>query len=170
SASPLLGPFTVMSLLALFVVLFHPAGRSLLRLDRVEPIDRPLALLYLVGAGPLLVYAGLETAKQLGPVDEHVAFVHFGGMAAGGLFIVLMGALAVLRERDRRYATWSTGLIAVFLGLVSVRYPASESSLGVIGGVLLVLWAVPFVAVILSRRRGAPELRQPIDEPAPEST
>jgi hypothetical protein len=119
---------------------------------------------------PLVFYSGFETAKQLGPVDEHTVFVHFGGMAVGGLFIFLMGALAVLRSSDWRFATVSTGLVAAFLGLVSVRYPASESSLGVAFGLLLVLWALAFVTGVFYRRRGEAERVALLDETVAEST
>lgn len=146
-------PMVVMSSLALLVVLLHPAGRSLARFDRIETIDKRLVGVYVLAAIPLLVYAGLEVAKQLGPVDEHVVIVHYGGMAVGAFYIVLMGALAVARVRDWRYATWSTGSVAAFIGLVSVVYPTVESSVGVIGGSLLVLWAVAFVAGVEYTRR-----------------
>lgn len=154
SGSFLFRPFVIMSILALLAVVLHPAGRSLAQFDRVETVDWRLAVLYVLGAVPLLVYAGFEAAKQLGPVDEHVVFVHYGGMAVGGLFIILMGALAILRTRDWRFATWSTGLVAAFIGLVSIAYPAVESSVGMAGGSLLLLWAVAFVASVEYVRRG----------------
>lgn len=154
SDAVLLVPFLIMSVLALLVLVLHPAGGSLARFDRFDPIDRRLVAVYAVGAVGLLVYAGIELAKQLGSVDEHVVFVHFGGMAIGAILVVLMGALAVFRRRDWRFAAWSAGLIAAFVGLVSVVYPAGESSLGTIAGGLLAIWAVTFVAGVEHVRQG----------------
>jgi len=128
--------FAVMSLLALAAFLLHPAGRSVVRFDRVASVDRRVTGLLVVAAVPLLAYAGVELSKQLGPVNEHVVFVHYGGMASAALYVVLMGALAIFRQRDWRFATWSADLIAAFVGLASIAYPASASSLGLVGGEL----------------------------------
>jgi hypothetical protein len=65
-----------------------------------------------------------------------------------------MGTLAVFRERDWRFAGWSAGLTAAYLGVVSLAYPAIESSLGSVGGGLLLAWAVAFVAGVEYVRRG----------------
>jgi hypothetical protein len=160
--------FAIMSLLAVAACLLHPAGRSAVRFDRVASVDRRVTGLLVVAAVPLLVYAGVELSKQLGPVNEHVVFVHYGGMANAALYVVLMGALAVFRQRDWRFATWSAGLIAAFVGLASIAYPASASSLGLVGGGLLVLWAVAFVAVIEFVRRTSVEVPKSRDETVPE--
>jgi uncharacterized membrane-anchored protein YitT (DUF2179 family) len=160
--------FAIMSLLAVAAFLLHPAGRSAVRFDRVASVDRRVTGLLVVAAVPLLVYAGVELSKQLGPVNEHVVFVHYGGMANAALYVLLMGALAVFRQRDWRFATWSAGLIAAFVGLASIAYPASVSSLGLVGGGLLVIWAVAFVAVIEYVRRTSEEVPKTRDEPVPE--
>jgi membrane-bound metal-dependent hydrolase YbcI (DUF457 family) len=152
--------FAVASGLALAAVVLHPAGRSVVQFDRVASADRRAAALLTVAAVPLVAYAGLELARQLGPVDDHVLFVHYGAMANAALFVVLMGGLAVVRRRDWRFAAWSAGLIAAFLGLASVAYPASDSSLGTVGGALLALWAVAFVAAVEAARR------TPAEDPA----
>lgn len=156
--------FATMSALAIVALLLHPAGRSLGGFDRVESVDRRVAGLFAIGAIPLLLYAALELAKQVGPVDEHVVFVHYGAMTNAALLVVLMGALAVVRRRDWRFAAWSAGLIAAFVGLASIAYPASPSSLGLIGGGLLVLWAVAFVASVEYVRRGEAEETGAVDE------
>lgn len=156
--------FVIGSTLALLALLLHPAGRSLVRFDRVDSVDRRIAALLAVGAIPLLGYAGLELVKQFGPVDDHVLFVHFGGMAIAAVYVALMGTLAVVRERDWRFAAWSAGLIAAFVGLASVVFPGVESSLGIVGGVLLFLWAVAFVAGVEYSRRSDPSEGESMDE------
>jgi hypothetical protein len=146
SDSPLVMAYAIVSILALVVVGLHPAGRSLVQFDRVESVDRRLAGLFTIGAIPLLIYAGSEVLMQLGQVDEHGLFVHYGAMAIAAFLVVFMGAMAVFRQRDRRFATWFAGLMAAYIGAASVAYPTNPSSLGLVGGALLFLWAVAFVA------------------------
>lgn len=143
----------IFGVLGLVALVLHPAGRSLFTFDRVESVDRRVAGLLAVGAIPLLVYSGLELSKQLGPVGDHALFVHYGTMALAAFYVVLMGTLAVFRERDWRFAAWSAGLTAAYLGVLSLASPAIESSLGLIGGTLLVLWAIAFVASVEYVRR-----------------
>jgi hypothetical protein len=153
SDSPLVMAYAIVSVLALAVVGLHPAGRSLVEFDRVDTVDRRLAGLFAVGAVPLLIYAALEVSKQLGPVDEHGVFVHYGAMAIAAFLVVFMGAMAVFRQRDRRFATWFAGLMAAYIGLASVAYPTNPSSVGLVWGVLLFIWAVAFVAAAEYVRR-----------------
>lgn len=153
ASSELLPGFVIMSVLALLAVALHPAGRSVFRLDRVDSVDRRLAALFAIGAVPLLVYGGLELNKQVSLADEHTLFVHYGAMALAALLVITMGALAVVRRRDWRFAAWNAGLMAAIVGVFSIGFPAVPSSLGVIGGALLVLWAVAFVAAVEAVRR-----------------
>lgn len=146
--------FAVSAVLALLVLVLHPAGRDLLRFDRARSIDRRALGLFVVGAIPLLVYAGLEVGKQLARGDDHALFVHYGAMAIVAGLVVLLGALALLRERDWRFAAVGTGLLAAYLGVVSVAFPASESSLGVVGGLLLLGWTIAFVVSVGVSHRG----------------
>lgn len=165
--SPLFVGFAISSALAIALVLLHPAGRSLLRLDRVERIDRLVAAVYAVGALPMLAYGLLEFGKQVGPVDEHALFVHYGAMGIAGVLIAVMGGLAVLRRRDWRYAVASAGVIAAFVGLVSIFYPTFESSLGVVGGSLLIVWAAAFVGSVTYTRRGGRVIPEVVEESTP---
>lgn len=153
----LLTGFAIGSVVALAALALHPAGRSLVRFDRVDSVDWRLVGLFALGGVSLLVYAGLELVKQLGPVDEHVLFVHFGAMAIAAFLVVLMGALAVFRQRDWRFAAWFAGVLAAFIGLVSIAYPSMPSSLGIVGGILLLLWAVAYVAGVEYVRRDLAE-------------
>lgn len=161
--------FSVMSALAVLALLLHPAGRSLVRFDRVESVDRRVAGLFVVGAISLLIYGALELIRQLGPVDEHVVFVHYGAMTNAAFLVVIMSALAVFRQRDWRVAAWISGLLAAFVGLTSVAYPVAESSLGPVSGGLLLLWAISFVASVEYVRRNELDEARTADEPVVES-
>lgn len=98
--SPVLMLGAIFGILGLVAPSLYPAGRSLFTFDRVETVDRRLVGLFAIGAIPLVVYGGLELARQLGPVTDHTLFVHYGMMGVAAFFVVLMGALAVLRKCD----------------------------------------------------------------------
>lgn len=156
--SPILMLPAIFGTLSLLALVLHPAGRDLLRFDRVERISRPLAGLLVVAAVPLLVYAGGQALQQLTVADEHAMFAHYGGMAVASVYVVLMGALAVLRERDWRFAAWTAGLVAALVGAASIAFGV-ESSVGPLWGGLLVVWAVVFVLGVEYERRGVREER-----------
>lgn len=158
AASPILMLPLVFGALGLAALILHPAGRDLLRFDRVESISRPLAVLLVVAAVPLLVYAGGQALQQVTVADEHALFAHYGGMAVASVYVVVMGALAVLRERDWRFAAWTAGLTAALVGTTGIAF-AVESSVGPLWGGLLVVWAVVFVVGIEYERRGARDER-----------
>lgn len=144
-SSPLLMLPVIFGTLALLALSVHPAGRGLLRFDRVDQVPRPLAVLLVIAAVPLLSYAGGQALLQLTVTDEHAFFAHYGGMAIAATYVVLMGALALLRRRDFRFAAWSAGLVAVIIGAASITFSVA-SSVGVGWGALLIVWAIVFVA------------------------
>lgn len=150
--SPILMLPVVFGTLSLVVFALHPAGRDLFRFDRVEHVDRALAGLLVVAAIPLLAYAGNQMALQFAVTDEHSLFGHFGGMAIASVYVVLMGALAIVRRRDWRFAAYSAGLVAVVVGAASILF-AVESSVGPLWGTLSVLFGVVFVAAVEYVRR-----------------
>lgn len=156
-------PITMLPLifcgLGVVLVALHPAGRSLFRLDRVERPNRLLVGLAVVAAIPLLVFAGDQVLRQATLADDHVLFAHYGAMAAASVYVVVMAALAAVRERDWRFAAWSAGAVAALLGLTSLAFTV-ESSVGPLWGALAVAWAVAFVAVTEYSRR-------PVVEPLP---
>jgi hypothetical protein len=161
--SPILMLPLIFGTLGLVALVLHPARRGLFRFDRVEDPSRLLGALLVVAAVPLLVYAGDQLVRQLTLADEHVLFVHYGGMAVASMFVVVMGALAILRERDWRFAAWSAGLVALVLGATSILFTV-ESSAGLLWGALAVVWAVAFVGAAEYIRRSSTE-RESFDQP-----
>lgn len=139
--------------IGLVVAALHPAGRSLVRIDRAGPANRTLGGLLVLGAIPLALYAGDQLVSQYAFGDEHAAFVHYGGMATVAGFVLVMGALATIRARDRRYAAWNAGGLAAYLGLAATVYPDQQSSAGVLWGILAILWGVAFVVAFEYTRR-----------------
>lgn len=157
--------FTVVGVV---VLALHPAGRSLLDVRRVRQIDRVAAGLVVAAVVPLLFYAGDQLTKQYTVTDDHAALVHYGGMSLIAAFIVVMGALAVLRRRDWRFAAWSAGVLSIYLGASSVLLPGLSSSVGPLWGGLAALWGLAFIATVeLGRDDGFVRVDSTIDIDAP---
>lgn len=145
TGSPIAMMPIVFGAVGLLVVALHPTGRSLLDVGG-DLTGRPvLGGLLVAAAIPLAVYAGVQGAKQYTLADPHVAFVHYGAMAVFAGVVLAMGLLATVRDRDRRFAAWSAGGLAAYLGITAVVYPGQPSSPGLIWGTLAILWGLAFV-------------------------
>lgn len=159
------------SVVALVVILLHPAGRSVLHVRRVQEVDRLSAGLVVAALIPLAVYAVDQLAKQYTVADDHTVLVHYGGMALIALFIPLMGSLGVIRQRDWRFAAWSAAALAVYLGASSIAFPELASSAGPIWGGLGVAWGITFIAAVeTARHEGYVRVESSIDIDAPIET
>ena len=154
--SPILMLPLIFGTLGLVALVLHPAGRDLLRFDRVETPSRVLVGLLAVAAVPLLMYAGDQLVRQFTVADEHALFVHYGAMTVASVYVIVMGVLAVVRERDWRFAAWSAGIVALLVGVASILFTV-ESSAGVLWGALAVLWGVVFVGAVEYTRRATTE-------------
>lgn len=150
--SPIVMLGAIFGVVGLIALALHPAGRSVFTFDRVETLDRRLLGLYAVGAVAFVIYGVVELAKQFGTADDHTLFVHFGAMAIAATYVVVMGALAITRERDWEFAAWSAGLVAIVIGAASILF-AVESSVGPVWGALAVLFGVGFIAAVEYVRR-----------------
>lgn len=146
TGSPIAMLPVVFTALGFVVLALHPAGRSVLQLEPVTPVDRGLLGLVALAAIPLTVYAVTEFSRQYAVADEHAAFVHYGAMALVSAMIVVFGLLATVRRRDWRFAAWAAGGLAVYLGASSFTFPSYASSAGPFWGGLAVAWGVGFVA------------------------
>lgn len=154
SNSPIAMMPILFGVVGLVVVVLHPAGRSLVGFTRDVRGNRALGGLLAVAALPLLAYAGDQLVSQYTVADDHATFVHYGGMAVVAGFILVMGLLAAVRSRDRRFAAWSAGVAAGYLGLAAVLYPGQPSSPGVLWGTLAIVWSGAFI-VAFELTRGA---------------
>lgn len=144
----------ILAAVSLVPLALHPAGRSVLRFDRVASPNRLLVGLYAVGAIFLVVYGGQELVKQFTLTGEDVLRGHYGDLAIAAFLVTLLGGLAVFRRRDWRFATWAAGFVALYLGVSSAVFPDASSSLGLVGGVLVAAWAIAFVAMAERVRGG----------------
>lgn len=151
TGSPIAMMPILFGIIGLVVVALHPAGRTLLAVRREGAVDKFLLGLLAVAAVPLLVFAADQLLAQYTVADEHAVFVHYGAMAVVAGMILIMGGLAIVRTRDRRFAAWSAGLLAAYVGLVSVLYPDQPSSVGVLWGALAILWGGAFLVAFEMR-------------------
>jgi hypothetical protein len=96
---------------------------------------------------PLLLYAvaqiGLQRAAV--PPDAHAEVGHWLLMGAYAITILFLGLVSATRPSGWRVPAWSTGLLAVFMGLLSALHPGQPSSVGVIWGLLAIIWGVLFI-------------------------
>lgn len=148
TGSPIAMMPVLFTIIGLVVVALHPTGRGLIRLDRVQSVDLLAAGLVGAAAVPLFGYAYSQLTMQYTIADEHAALVHYGGMALIAVLILVMGSLAVLRESDWRFAAWTAGLLAFYLGASSLAFPNYVSSAGSLWGGMAIIWGLVFVAAV----------------------
>lgn len=137
------------------VAAFHPSRDRLRDGLRVDRLSRPLAVLAVVAAIPLLAYAANQlslqrTAVPPGATDafaEHVLDFHFGDMAVAAVLILALALVASLRPVGWLLPATTAGFLAIVLGLASVLFPGLASSVGVLWGGVAIVWGLAFVAV-----------------------
>lgn len=78
----------------------------------------------------------------------------------------MWGGLAISRRRDWRFAAWVAGFLAFYLGVSSAVFPNASSSLGLVGGALVAIWAFTFVAMTERVRGGQLDTSDTIEESA----
>ena len=139
----------VVAAITLLPLVLHPAGRSVLRFERVALPNRLLVGLFAGGAIVLIVYGGQELEKQFTRTGEDALTGggYYGDLAIWSFSIALWGRLGVFRKRDWRFATWAAGVVALFLGVGSTVFPDASSSLGQVCGVLAAIWAIALVGM-----------------------
>lgn len=140
-------PLRYAAAVAAVVALLHPSGRALFRSFRAASVSRPMLALVGAAAVPLLAFASSNIRLQRDVDDVHMFMGHYAFMAALAYAIVGVGVLASMRPVGWRLPACSAGLLAALLGVTSLLYPESTSSLTTGWAVAAVVWAVTFVAV-----------------------
>lgn len=126
------------------MALSHP-GR-----DRLLPslaLNRPMiiaGLMFVIPFAPI----GIEMLVNQLTLDDEIAQRWFYGGYSLYLSTIAAYALIAAVHRDTRilFAAAATTLAAI-LGMVSIVYPGAIHSLGVLGGGLVLVWAVGFAAL-----------------------
>ena len=130
----------------------HPAGAS--QVPSRNTLDRRMATLAAVTAVGALAFASVELMAHFGAGDSHVEFGHYLFMATAGVSIAGLTLYGSFRGIGWRFPAYASVFLMAVIGFVSVVYPGAEqgSSLGVVIGIVVVVWAVTFV-VVAERRR-----------------
>jgi hypothetical protein len=141
------------------VALLHPARRELFRSFRASRVSWMMLALVVAAAVPLIAFAASNVGLQRTAADEHAVTGHYGFMAAFAFTVVGMGLIASLRPVGWRLTAWVTGSLAAALGLASLAYPDTASSLALPWALAAMAWGVLFIVTTeLSRREEAPPL------------
>lgn len=125
----------------------HPTLRSV-RFDR-ESVDRRMLGLAVIAAVPMIAFAALQMNLHLTLTDDHVAFEHYIMMASGAVVIGLGALIASFRPAGWRILAYGVVALAALIGIASIAFPdaVQGTNFGIIGGTLVVLWAVSYLAV-----------------------
>ena len=153
----MLGLFALFAVMGVVLVWLHPARSEVLS-PRTRP-SVPLALLVLLAAIPLVLYAidmaGLQRAGPL--TDPHIEEHHWTTMAALAVGVILVGLLASLRTPGWRIPAWSAGGAAAVLGLASIVFPGYPGALATPWCYVALGGGVAFIVVAeIEVRRAAP--------------
>jgi hypothetical protein len=132
--------------MAAFAALLHPTGGAFFRTFRVSRVNWVMLALVILPAVPLLAFVSTNIRLQATVLDDHAAMGHYGFMAAFSLTAIAVGVLASLRPDGWRLPAWVAGLLPALLGVTSLVYPDSSSSLGLVWALAAIAWGVVFVA------------------------
>ena len=143
NASVLSPPWLLVGASAVVAMMFHPIGDPLraFRGSRPDPV-----LMALVGAAalPLVAYAWTNIGLQRAGPSEHAIMGHYGFMAALCFTVILTALLASARPDGSQLIAWVAAALAVALGLVSLAYPAADSSLQTPWAAAAIVWGIAF--------------------------
>ena len=151
-------PWVNVAAVGFVAALLHPTGRAFFRSFRVSRVSWVLLALVAIAAVPLLRFASTNIRLQGTVVDAHAFLGHYGFMAGLSFTVIGVGLLASLRPDGWRPTAWVTAMLPALLGLTSVIYPDSSSSLGSIWALAAIGWGAVFVsAAELTRAAAGPE-------------
>jgi hypothetical protein len=139
-------PWVNVAAVGIIAALLHPTGRAFFRSFRVSRVNRVMLALVIVAAVPLLVFASTNIRLQGTVVDAHAFLGHYGFMAGLSFTVIGVGLVASLRPDGWRLTAWVTGILPALLGLASMIYPESSSSLGSIWALAAIAWGAVFVS------------------------
>lgn len=142
-----LAEYAIFAIPLVLIGLFHPGLRSMV-VSRTR-VDRRVLAVAAVGAIPLAVFTAYQLSLQVTLADEHVMFGHYAMMATGMLAIAVGAMLASLRPAGWRALAYGVAALAIVVGIASVAFPdpVQGANPGVVGGLLVIVWAVVYLAV-----------------------
>lgn len=144
------------ALIAVLVIASYPAPRALLALPRMARVSRPLLVLAMAVAVPLLLHAWTNLYLKYTDVSEHARHGHWAGATAITLSLALAGLLAASRGPGWRTLGIITGVTYLYFGCAALALPLHDGSWGTTGGCLALLAGLGFLTVTLVEGRRMP--------------
>jgi len=128
-------------------------GREPLALrGRPAHVSRPLASLAALGLVPWLAYAldmyALNRAERFDR-DITIGIDHYAVQGAAALAVVVLAVLAAMWPQGRRFVGCSVGVVAGYLGLVSLSWQDAAGGFSRGWSVAALTWGLAFLAVSL---------------------
>lgn len=131
----------------LAIAALHPSRSEMV--PRMDPLEGPLLGWAAVGAIGFGVLAAAEYVSHTTLADDHVAFGHYEFMLIALVTIGLFAVIGALRPRGWRALVYAAAALAVVFAAGSLAFPGVEqgSSLGTIGAIAMIAWAIGFVGL-----------------------
>ena len=142
----------VLGLLVVVGALLSPARSLVVR--RTAPVSRPLAVLALAAAVPLIPYALDAAAAQRKGGSLNAELAGYTGATVWALALLGVVTVAALRSRGWQLPALSAAAAAGVMGVAGLVWPHIPSSLGTFGGIAALTWASAVLTVVV--RTGTP--------------
>lgn len=139
-------PLRYAAAVTVVAALLHPAGRAFFGSFSVARVNWMMLALVGIAAVPLLAFASTNIRLQRTVADMHAFTGHYGFVAAFAFTVIAVGLLASLRPAGWKLTAWVAGLLPALLGVTSVLYQDTTSSLGLVWALAAIAWGVAFVA------------------------
>ncbi len=149
-----IGELVVFIVPVALIALLHPARRELI--PRLRGMDRRVLAVAGVGAIGFAALAVIEFMRHTMLVDDHVAFGHYEFMLIAMVSIGLFGVLGALNPIGWRIPLYAASVLAILFAISSLAFPGVEqgSSLGTVGALAVILWAMALIGVSEYVQRG----------------
>ena len=158
------GELLVFLVPVVLIALLHPARGELV--PQLDGLDRRVLAVAVVGAIGFAALAVTEFVNHTTLADEHVVFGHYEFMLFGLISIGLFGLLGALKPTGWRIPIYAAGALALLFAAGSLAFPGAEqgSSLGTVGALAVILWAIALIGVSEYVERG--DSSEPPDDTA----
>ena len=136
------------------IVMWVPQREPLARGVHPSSVSRPLLLLAAAGAVPWIVYAlrMYELNREGGfSSDITIGIDHYSVQGAVGVALVTLTSLAAVWPQGRRFIGVCAGIVAFYLGLVSLAWPDAAGGIDRLWSAAAMVWGIAFAALAITR-------------------
>ena len=148
------GEILVFLVPVVLIGLLHPSRAELV--PRLDGVDRRVLAVAGVGAIGFAALAVTEYLNHTTLTNDHVVFGHYEFMLIGMATIGLFALLGALQPTGWRIPIYGAGALALIFAFGSLAFPGAEqgSSLGTVGAIAVILWAIALIGVSEYADRG----------------